>query len=78
MRHLASVGYKKLSISARRKEELEKIAKQAEENGATDVLVLPRDLSNVEAAKDVVVETVKHFGSMSGSVGKSIFIHFFV
>ena len=52
-----------LSICARRKEELEKVAQEAKENGADDVLVLAKDLYNVEAAKSIVVETVEHFGS---------------
>ncbi len=59
---LAKSGVKKLVLVARRKERLEEVAKSCKKLGATDVLVLSKDLSNLDTATEIVKETVKKFG----------------
>ena len=61
--HFADIGYKKLSLVARREEKLKEMAEKCKVNGASDVLVLPLDLSDMECAKSAVVKTVEHFKS---------------
>ena len=60
--HFAQIGYKKLAIVARRELELNNVAQKCRENGATDILILPLDLSSDEAAIAAVKRTVEHFG----------------
>merc|ERR1712241_91736 len=57
----SGIGYKKLSIVARREEKLKELAQKCKAKGAKDVLVLPLDLSEMECAKSAVVKTVEHF-----------------
>ena len=59
--HFADIGYKKLSIVARREERLNELAERCKAKGAKYVLVLPLDLSDMECAKRAVVKTVEHF-----------------
>ena len=61
--HFADIGYKKLSLVARREEKLKDLAEKCKAKGAKDVLVLPLDLSDMECAKSAVVKTVEHFSS---------------
>ena len=61
--HFASIGYKKFSLVARREEKLVELAEKCKANGATDVLVLPLDLTDMECAKSAVVKTIEHFNS---------------
>ena len=61
--HFADIGYKKISIVARREEKLKELAEKCKAKGATDVLILPLDLSDMECAKSAVVKTVEHFNS---------------
>ena len=61
--HFASIGYKKFSIVARREERLEELAEKCKGRGATDVLVLPLDLTDKESAKSAVDKTIEHFNS---------------
>ena len=61
--HFADIGYKKLSIVARREERLKEVADKCKAKGAKDVLILPLDLSDMEYAKSAVIKTVEHFSS---------------
>ena len=61
--HFADIGYKKLSLVARREEKLKELADKCKAKGATGVLVLPLDLSDMECARNAVVKTVEHFKS---------------
>ena len=61
--HFADIGYKKLSIVARREEKLREVAEKCKEKGAKDVLILPLDLSDMQSAKSAVEKTVEHFDS---------------
>ncbi len=56
-------GCKKLVLVARRKEKLEEVARECKKAGAADVLILPKDLSDLKACAQVVQEAVDHFGS---------------
>ncbi len=60
---LAKSGVKKLALVARRREKLEEVAASCKKLGATDVLVLPKDLSDASSCSQVVNETVAKFGS---------------
>ncbi len=51
------------SLSSRRKEKLEDVAKQCKSAGVKDVLVLSKDLSDLKACAEAVKETADHFGS---------------
>ena len=62
--HLAKIGYRKLSLVARREARLEEVATRCRKHGATDVLVLPIDLSTRSGAIQAVKETVDHFKSI--------------
>ena len=63
--HLASLGYRRLAIVARRRDRLEATAAKCLEAGGKDVevLVLVKDLTVEEECRAAVEETVKHFGS---------------
>ena len=61
--HFADIGYKKLSIVARREEKLKELAEKCKTKGATDVLILPLDLSLMDCAKSAITKTVEHFKS---------------
>ncbi len=64
--HLATVGYRKLVIVARREQKLREVAEQckAESKGDdVDVLVVVMDLSVPENNAEVVKKTIQHFGS---------------
>ncbi len=56
-------GCKKLAILDKRMEKLEETAQECKKAGATNVLVLPKDLSDMQACAQAVQETVDHFGS---------------
>ena len=47
---------------ARREQALRNVAKVAMDIGAPEVLVVPADISDPEAAKRVIEETISHFG----------------
>ena len=61
--HFAKVGYKKLTLVARREAQLNEVAEKCKKNGAKDVLVLPLDLSTKEGSAAAVEKTVEHFES---------------
>ena len=61
--HFADIGYRRLSIVARREEKLKELADKCKAKGAKDVLILPMDLSDMECAKSAVIRTVEHFTS---------------
>ena len=61
--HFAQIGYRRISIVARRDKKLREVAERCKAKGAEDVLVLPLDLSDLECAKLAVVKTVEHFES---------------
>ena len=61
--HFSEIGYRRISIVARREEKLREVAERCEAKGAEDVLVLPLDLSDMESARSAVVKTVEHFES---------------
>ena len=48
---------------ARRKEELEAVASKCRKAGASDVLVVPKDLTEAKGCEEAVNETVEHFKS---------------
>ncbi|XP_021908862.1 11-beta-hydroxysteroid dehydrogenase-like 2 [Carica papaya] len=52
----------RLALVARRKDQLEAVAKKTCELGSPDVLVISADVSNLHDCKRFVDETVKHFG----------------
>ena len=64
--HFADIGYKNLSIVARREEKLKVLSSNCKAKGAQDVLILPMDLSDIECAKSAVTKTVEHFKSECG------------
>ena len=64
-KHLVSIGYKKLALVARRKDRLLSVAKECEQNGAQEVLVMEKDLTNADQCKQVIDETVAKFGYLS-------------
>ncbi len=72
---LVKSGVRKLVLVARRKEKLEEVAKACKKLGATEVLVLPRDLSDLTTCPDIINETIKKFGSKSVD-GDSLFLWF--
>ena len=61
--HFVHIGYKRLSIVARREEKLKELAEKCKAKGAKDVLILPMDLSDMKCAKSAVIKTVEHFKS---------------
>ncbi len=60
---LVKSGVKKVVLVARRKDRLEEVAKSCNKLGATDVLVLSKDLLDLDSCSQVVNETVAKFGS---------------
>ncbi len=56
-------GIRRLALVARRREKLEEVAQQCKKAGATDVLILAKDLSDLRSCAEAVQETVQHFGS---------------
>ncbi|KAF3323621.1 11-beta-hydroxysteroid dehydrogenase 1B-like protein [Carex littledalei] len=52
-------------LVARREQALRNVAKVALDIGAPDVLVVPADISDPEAAKRVIEETISHFGKLN-------------
>merc|ERR1719474_1081228 len=62
-RYMASLGCR-LSLVARTKEALEKVALDCTEAGAEDTLVLAKDVGVEEECEDVVKMTVEHFGGV--------------
>ena len=60
---LSSAGAKRLALVARRRELLQQVAEECKQLGAKEVLVLQKDLSDLEGAcLQVVKETIKEFG----------------
>ncbi len=59
--HLAKIGYRRLSIVARREAKLEEVASTCRQHGAKDVLVLPIDLSAWNDAREAVQQTINYF-----------------
>ncbi len=60
---MVKAGWKKLVLVARRKQNLEDVAKECKKAGAKEVLVLAKDLSDLSACAQAVKETIEHFGS---------------
>ena len=60
--YLASIGYKKLVLVARRLPLLEEVAAKCKENGAKEVLCLSKDLMVEAGCKEAIQETVEKFG----------------
>ena len=58
---MAAAGAK-LVLSARRKEELERVAALAKERGCTEVFVLPLDVTNFDSHQGVMDSVLKKFG----------------
>ena len=56
----ASYGAK-LVILARNEAKLEEVALKCKENGSPDVLVIPMDLSNIEACETAMETAMEHF-----------------
>nr|ACO15565.1 3-oxoacyl-acyl-carrier-protein reductase [Caligus clemensi] len=61
--HFAAQG-SKLSLVARRKDELERVATACKLLGAQDVIISPQDLSQGEGCADCIQDTVEHFGGL--------------
>jgi len=57
---------------ARRKEVLECVAAECKKNGASEVLTLVKDLSNLDKNEESVEETIAHFGSNLVFLGPGI------
>ncbi|XP_048858837.1 3-oxoacyl-[acyl-carrier-protein] reductase FabG [Brienomyrus brachyistius] len=53
-----------LALNGRNMDNLAKIAKQCTDVGATEPMLVPGDLTNEEAVKSVVEQTVSHFGRL--------------
>ncbi len=62
---LAKSGAKKFVLVARRKERLEEVATSCKKLGATDVLVLSKDLYDLKSCPKIIEETINMFGSMA-------------
>ncbi len=60
---LIKAGAKKFVLVARRKELLEEVAQKCKSLGATDVLVLVKDLSDLKSCPSIIQETINKFGS---------------
>ncbi len=60
---LVKAGAKNLVLVARRKDRLDEVAKSLKKLGAAEVLVLPRDLSDLSTCPDIIKETINKFGS---------------
>ena len=54
--HLASIGYRRLCLVARREDQLREVADACKRAGARDVLVLAKDLTMREQCREVVEE----------------------
>ncbi len=54
-------GYRRLALVARRKEKLEEVADELRSLGATEVLILPLDMSKDDDSVAAVEKTVQHF-----------------
>nr|ADD38528.1 3-oxoacyl-acyl-carrier-protein reductase [Lepeophtheirus salmonis] len=61
--HFASLG-SKLSLVARRKEELERVSEACKAKGAQDVIYTVQDLSSGEACSACVDETFNYYGGL--------------
>ncbi len=70
--HLASVGYRRLALVARREAVLNRIADECRAAGAKDVLVIPADLATKEGAVECVTKTVEHFNRENTQFAYSI------
>ncbi len=62
---LVKSGIKNLVLVARRKDKLEEVANNCKSLGAAEVLVLQKDLSNLDMCPEIVTETINKFGSMT-------------
>ncbi|MBL0059765.1 MAG: SDR family oxidoreductase [Elusimicrobia bacterium] len=62
-RILASRGWR-LALAARRKERLETLAREIENNGGSPALVCPVDISKPDQARKGVEQTASHFGRL--------------
>lgn len=51
----------RLALVGRNKAALEAVADQCKEKGATDVVVILKDLSSPEACREAIATTVEHF-----------------
>ncbi|XP_073006667.1 11-beta-hydroxysteroid dehydrogenase A-like [Typha latifolia] len=60
-----------IALVARRQHALNNVADEARKRGASDVLVLPADISKPEDAKRVVDETVARFGKLNHLVANA-------
>mmetsp|Transcript_21775 Transcript_21775/g.37063 ORF Transcript_21775/g.37063 Transcript_21775/m.37063 type:complete len:266 (-) Transcript_21775:64-861(-) len=66
-RFLADKGVKAVTLFARRKEELEEVAKDIESKTSTKALVVAGDTSNADDVKRAVDETVSTFGGITSA-----------
>lgn len=60
--HLASVGYRKLALVARRRQQLEEVAQRCKAKGAQDVLVVDKDVTKDGQCTSIIEAVVQHFG----------------
>ncbi len=61
---LVKAGAKNLVLVARRKDKLDEVANSLKKLGATEVLTLQKDLSDLSTCPDIIKETINKFGSM--------------
>ncbi len=61
---LAKAGKRKLVLVARRTERLQEVAESCRKLGATDVLILSKDLLDLDSCPQIVEETINKFGSV--------------
>ena len=67
-KHLASIGYKKLALVARREKELNDLAKSLP---SVQVLVLAKDLTKAEDCQAAIEKTVAKFGRLDVVIGNA-------
>ncbi|KAK4734896.1 hypothetical protein R3W88_009157 [Solanum pinnatisectum] len=60
-----------LTIAARREKSLLEVAERAFDLGASDVLVVPADVSNVDDCRRIVDRTISHFGRLDHLVNNA-------
>jgi Short-chain dehydrogenases of various substrate specificities len=69
---LAKEGQYSLALVARRKAKLEHVAQMCLKEGAKEVHILQKDLSNLDDCKTVIEETVEHYKGRSQIPAKGV------
>ena len=61
--YMSKHGYRKFALVARREDKLKEVSTDCKKAGATDVLILKKDLMVEKDRERVIEETISHFGS---------------